>query len=161
MFETEIDPPATRSRKYTQRDYAVWLAAMLTVCITGALLTWYFSWKDAQTASRERTAMGTITSLGSAARGGTANRYRFSLEGTTYEGTESQSEYRPGEIVTVYFDPNAPSTDSLTEYNNSSKMKHNFMMALVFVSIGMALFLVHLVRALPTADSSDSEGANE
>jgi hypothetical protein len=161
VFETEIDSPREGgSRKLTLRYYAVWLAGMLAVCIGGAFLFWYFSWNDAQVGKRERTAVGTVTSLGSAARGGTANCFRFSFGGTTYDGTESQSEYRPGEIVVVYFDPNNPSNSSLTEYSISSKMKHNFMMALFLVSIGMALVLVHLVRELPADDSAESEGAN-
>jgi hypothetical protein len=155
MFETELDNQSTGSRGYTQKDYAIWLTSMIAVCICGALLLWYFSWKDARVARREHTAMGTITSLGPSARGGTANRFRFSFGGATYEGTESQSELKPGNVVMVYFDPEDPSTNSLTEFNSSSKMKHSFMLVIVVISVGMALVLVHLVRDLPTTDSSD------
>jgi hypothetical protein len=162
VFETGIDPSREGgSREITPRCYAVWLAGILAVCIGGALLFWYFSWNDAQLAKRERTAVGTITSLGPAARGGTANRFRFSFGGKTYVGTESQSEYRPGKTLVVYFDPDNPSNSSLTEYSISSQMKHNFMLALFIVSIGVALVLVHLVRDLPTSDSSKSGGASD
>jgi Protein of unknown function (DUF3592) len=156
MFETEVGHQSTGSRTYTQRDYAIWLASMLAVSISGALLSGYFSWKDARVAKREQTVVGTITSLGASARGGTANGFRFLVGRATYEGTESQSELRPGDVVTVYFDPEDPSTSSLTDFNSSSKMKHNFMIFTAFISVGLALVLVHLVRELPTNYSPDS-----
>ena len=74
------------------------------------------SHNDASVASREQSATGTIVSH----EPQNHNRYgyRFQVGGTRYTGWETPLKEGPkiGQSVKVYFDPQNPSENSLTEF---------------------------------------------
>ena len=157
MSETEIDSPPKQSRWYTPRDYALWLAGMLGVCVLGAILTQYFSWRDSRLGEREQTVTGLVTAVGRSARNGYTYDYRFSFEGRIYDGGGTGHDLWAGKSVTIYLDPNDPFTNGIDDFRLSRTWKHSYAVFLFYVSIGLALLLFFYVRRLPPNEAADSD----
>src|SRR5579863_10052539 len=87
--------------------------AFFSIGVLGMLIA---SHNDASVASREQSATGTIVSH----EPQNHNRYgyRFQVGGTRYTGWETPLKGGPkiGQSVKVYFDPQNPSENSLTEF---------------------------------------------
>jgi hypothetical protein len=152
MFETEIDPPA-QSRRYTPRDYAVWLAGMLAVTMISAGCCGFVSWRDSRIAGREQTATGVITAVGHSLRNGPSYHYRFAFKERTYDGDNGGYDLEAGKTVTVYLDPDDPSANSLDDFRLQSKWKHSYAIFLAYVSIGLGFILLIRIKTLPEVNS--------
>jgi hypothetical protein len=137
-FEKNVDEPPTQSYKLTGGQFAIWLSGMLAVSLGYALWLGYSSRVDARIAQRERTAIGVITSVGSNWSKHPRNHYRFSFAGTAYEGADIAYPFL-GKKVTVYLDPDDPSTNSLTQFSTESKRSHDNMISLLYVSVGLGI----------------------
>jgi hypothetical protein len=161
VFETEIDPPPNRSRKYTPRDYAVWLAGMLAVSVISVFVCGYVSWRDARIALREQTAIGVIASSGTYSRYGPWVNYVFSFESRRYDGGDSGKYLSVGEKAVIYFDPDDPSRNGLTDYRFLGIWSHSFMIGLIYVSIGLAIILMIRLKTLPPNEARDSENQSD
>jgi hypothetical protein len=156
MFETEFDPPPKQSPKSTRARIAMWLAGMLLGTAGYASWLGYSSWTDSRLALRERNAIGTILDVHTFGKG-SANHYRFSVDGRVYEGWDGAYPLTVGERVTVYLDPGDPSTNSLTDYRTESRRNSSSMRILIYLSIGLALALGIAMKSLPPSGPSESE----
>jgi hypothetical protein len=132
-------------RRYTRisnRDIVVcFLSLALVVLFLFSCFGWYFSTKFASVASRERMISATITSISH----GSMLAYQFSIDGIVYTARVGQMrgrEYMIGREVTVYYDPNDPTTNNLREYRSLSEHDHRMMILCICLSLGTAFALV-------------------
>jgi hypothetical protein len=100
---------------------------------------------DRKVAERERTALGTVTVHEPANH----NRYgyTFAINGHSYSGWESPRRGEPqvGELVTVYYDPNDPTTSALTDF---AQLKNESLgpVPLLLFGIGALAFFIRQRR---------------
>jgi hypothetical protein len=111
----------------------------LSLFVAGCSEFFFASKHEAILALGERTATGQITSY---SRNGYS--YTFSVNGRNFKGYReahswSKADYpelSDGQAVTVYFDPNAPLTNSLIEFGRKSELdRHRAILCWILAPI--------------------------
>ena len=115
LFEWILSPRS-------QKDWQSWWALLITLpWVIGLLLLVSDGRNKADIASREATAIGTITEHNPSNHN--ECRYRFTVRGRLFEGGSScrTENVVLGSTTTVYFDAANPTINSLEEYDESGR----------------------------------------
>jgi hypothetical protein len=113
----------------------------LTLTVGTTIYHWALVRQDDRVAPREQVILGTKSEI-STGKGGYAACYSFNYEGRKYSGDENHhSRLSSSDTVAVYFDPDDPTTNSLTEFRVKSGRDHGTMISFGFASVGFAVIL--------------------
>ena len=96
-----------------------WWNLLIVLPWTIGLLVMMNEWRvDRQIAGRQRTASGVITAHEPANHN--QYRYEFEVDGKSYTGLEGPKgrEFDIGKTVVVYYDPENPSKNALTDFHD-------------------------------------------
>jgi Protein of unknown function (DUF3592) len=122
-----------------------WNLLIVLPWVVGAVLAIHTWTVDRAVAEREQTVLGTITAHEPVHH----NRYgyRFSVHGKSYSGWESPRKEEPhiGQRVTVYYDPNDPATNALTDFKDLKGESLGPLPLLLF-GVGAVAYVIHWRR---------------
>lgn len=138
MFEQPVNPIPRPPRQ--QRPPAWGFPAVL-LATTLALAAYYGSLarQDAAAAPREQVAVGTMLKLTHGKY--TTAWYAFTYAGKQYRGKGTVSSSHCFCDVTVFFDPEHPSTNSLVEYKRKTWADHTTMIICLWLAAAFAAIL--------------------
>jgi hypothetical protein len=139
MYEQPANPaqrPTRRQRLPPWGLFVVLLATTLWLAAQYGLR----ARQDAGLAPREQHAAGTMTKLTHGKY--TTAWYSFTYAGQQYSGKDGVSRTHCFCDVTVYFDPEHPSTNSLVDYTRRTWADHLTMIICLWMSAAFAAILV-------------------
>jgi hypothetical protein len=127
------------------RQLSWWNLLIVLPWVAGAALAIHTWTVDRAVAEREQTVLGTITAHEPTHH----NRYgyKFSVHGKSYTGWESPRKEEPhlGQRVTVYYDPNDPARNALSDFNDL-KVESLGPLPLLLFGVGAVAYLIHRRR---------------
>jgi hypothetical protein len=143
--EDAIDAVATRARRAW--SYPSWWNLLVVLpWVLGIAFLIQQSRTDRQVAGRQQTTSGTITAYDP----GNHNQYgyKFEVAGRGYTGWESpkHDELAVGKEVVVYYDPQNPSRNSLTDFHDLSTTSLGPVPLLLFGIGAVGVFIAYMRR---------------
>jgi hypothetical protein len=124
---------------------------------------WLLVVQDERIAPKEQIAVGSVykSTHPRGPQGSPDVRYSFSYGGYKYYGMDSTPQgLEAGDHCTVYFDPDDPTTNSLTEYQFQGSIDHGVMTFFVYLSLGSAALLAAvswLMRSWKNSTEGDAD----
>jgi len=131
----------------SQNNWKSWNSLFLTApLVFGLVLVLSDSHREHLIAARQQSTIGVVIAYEPSNHNQCS--YQFVFQGKQYVG-ESSSPFSPtriGQQLTVYFDRNAPETNSLTDYEAASRNNAGFSRFLVIGILGIVAFILYSKR---------------
>lgn len=138
MFEKPANPIPRSTRRQRVPPWGLF-AVLLATSVGLAAYYGFLARQDAAAAPREQVAVGTMVKLTHGKY--TTAWYAFTYAGKQYRGKGTVSSRHCFCDVTVYFDPNRPSINSLVEYKRKTWADHITMIICLWMAAGFAAIL--------------------
>ena len=160
MFDQLDDKEPVETARRKRLPFWAMLLIWLAMSTGFTAYNWFLVRQDERIATKEQVALASVYKS-TDGKGGPRVFYSFLYDGEKYQGDDGVAR---GSIlsnhVAVYFDPEHPATNTLTEYRLKSKKDHRMMIGCGYASEGLAVILA-LVLWIKRSSKKSTENVSQ